>query len=140
MNGRAVDRGLRGRLTTKRAQQETVLAWLVQGATSWHQSDCQLPAEPPSITEATRLWRESTDLIYAFVEERVESAPERHLEMEKLRQDFNDWLPPPHQPWGKQTFAERFDQHDAMRALGAVRSQHPKTRRSAFKGVALKFE
>jgi len=139
-DGQAVDRGLRGRLMAKRSQQEAVLAWLVQGAASWHQSDCQLPADPPSINEATRLWRESTDLIYAFVEERVESAPERYIEVEKLREEFNIWLPTPHQPWGRQTFAERFDQHETMRALGAVRGQHPKTRRSAFKGVALKDE
>jgi putative DNA primase/helicase len=138
--GRPVDRGLRGRLMTKPGQQEAVLAWLVQGATSWHQSDCQLPEEPPSIKEATRLWRESTDLIFAFVEERIDSEPGHYLDVERLREEFNDWLPSPHQPWGRQTFAERFDQHEAMRALGAVRGQHPKTRRSAFKGVALKVE
>ncbi len=60
-----------------------------------------------------------------------------YVEVEDVREAFNDWLPPPHQAWGRQTFGERFEGHEALRALGAVRGQHPRTRRAVFKGLAL---
>ena len=57
--------------------------------------------------------------------------------MEKLREEFNDWLTPPHQPWGKQTFAERFEAHEAMRNLGARRGKHPVSRQAVFQFVKI---
>ncbi len=57
--------------------------------------------------------------------------------MEALREKFNDWLTPPHQPWGKQTFAERFEAHEAMRSLGARRGKHPVSRQAVFQFVKI---
>ncbi len=89
------------------------------------------------MAEATQAWRETTDLIYAFARERLVEAPGECVEVEDVRLAFNYWLPPPHQEWGRQTFGERFENHEALRALGVVRGLHPKTRRAVFKGLAL---
>jgi len=140
-DGLNADKGLRGRLMSRRDQQEAVLVWLVQGAMSWSDNQRQLPAEPASVVEATQGWRESTDLIYAFASERLKATDAAHtIDAERLREEFNDWLPRPHNDWGRQTFAERFSDHEALRAMGATRGKHPKTRRSCFFGVTLKIE
>ncbi len=139
-DGLPVDHGLRSRLMDGQAQQEAVLAWLVHGARLWLAAGLELPPDPEVITGATQDWRETTDLIYAFVRDHLEAASDSRVEVEKLREEFNYWLPAPHQPWGRQTFGERFEQHEAMRALGAVRGLHPSTRRACFNGVRLTTE
>lgn len=138
LDGQRVDRGLRSRLMTDPAAQEAVLAWLVQGATLWYLDDLVLPEDSAAIREATQFWRESTDFIYAYSQERLIAEPGRIISVERVRDDFNDWLPEPHQKWGKNTFAERFEQHEALRKLGAVRGKDPVSRRAVFKGIGLR--
>ncbi len=41
---------------------------------------------------------------------------------------------------GQADLRERFEQHEAMSALGAVGTLHPKTRRASFLGVRLATE
>ena len=130
------DLTLRDRVIRGREQQEAVLAWLVEGALRWHSNDQHLPKPPGEIRQATQEWREGTDLIYAFVNDRLRRGGERDFVwVEALREEFNGWLTPPHQPWGKQTFAERFEAHEAMRALGARRGKHPVLRQAVFQFV-----
>ncbi len=136
-DGLPVDRGLRSRLMDGQAQQEAVLACLVEGACLWLAAGLELPEQSRAIKEATQAWRESTDLIYAFASDRLVNAAGEYVEVEDVREAFNAWLPPPHQAWGRQTFGERFESHEALRALGAVRGQHPRARRAVFKGLAL---
>ncbi len=62
--------------------------------------------------------------------------PGTQMRMDRLRQEFNDWLPTPHQPWGKQAFGERFEGHEAL-GLDVTRALHPKTRRDVFRGLVL---
>ncbi len=109
----------------------------MEGARLWLGAGLELPEQSDAIKQATQTWRESTDLIYAFVSERLVDAAGEYVEVEDVREAFNAWLPPPHQAWGRQTFGERFESHEALRALGAVRGQHPRTRRAVFKGLAL---
>ena len=135
-DGLDIDEGLRPRLLNEQPQQQAVLAWLVAGACEWSQANLKLPETPEVILQATQAWREMSDLLYAFATERLVPAPQTvSIDTETMRSEFNEWLQPPHHPWGKQTFGERFEQHDAIRHLGARFGKHPKTRRSCFFGV-----
>ncbi len=134
-DGEPVDRGLRSRLMARPGQQEAVLAWLVTGAGLWHQEGLELPPDPEAVREATQAWRESTDLIYAFTIQHLVASEQGQLEVEALREAFNDWLSPPHQKWGVNTFSERFADHEALRQLGATRGKHPRSRRAVLKGI-----
>lgn len=138
-DGLALDTGLRQRVLHNQQQQQAVLAWLVEGARLWFEASLVLPPEPQSIADATREWRESSDLIFAFVNERVTADEGAWLDSEKLREEFNEWLTAPHRPWGTQTFGERFGNHDAIRELGGVRGRHTKTRRAGFAGITLTY-
>lgn len=139
-DGVPVDLGLRSRLIDGQSQQEAALAWVVEGARMWFSEGMVLPADPASVRAATQVWRQSTDLIHAYAAERLVSDAIAFVETEKLRLDFNEWLPAPHHPWGMQTFAERFEQHEALLGLGASRGQHSRTRRSGFRGVRVRSE
>jgi len=55
--------------------------------------------------------------------------------MQEMLENFNESLDKPHNPWGMVTFAQRLEGHPALKALGAVRGKHPRTRKSGFKGV-----
>ncbi|MFW5471061.1 phage/plasmid primase, P4 family [Knoellia sp. CPCC 206435] len=134
-DGLPADPGLRGRLFNEVPQQEAVLAWLVEGARRWAADDYKLPQMPEAVEEATKEWRESSDVIYAFVSDRLRSSARGLIEVEHLRAEFNAWLPEPHHPWGIQTFGERFERHEAIKALGASRGKHPANRRAVFEGM-----
>jgi P4 family phage/plasmid primase-like protien len=129
---------LRDRLIRGQAQQQAVLAWVVDGAKRWHEASCVLPSLPAVVEEATSEWRRSCDVIFDFVQDMLRSSPDGFVETEHLREQFNDWVKPPHLPWGKQKFGQRFEQHPAMQGLGAERGKHPSTRRAGFFGVAYK--
>ncbi len=81
-DGLPVDRGLRSRLMDGQAQQEAVLAWLVEGARLWLAAGLELPEQSRAIKEATQAWRESTDLIYAFASDRLVDAAGEYVEVE----------------------------------------------------------
>lgn len=137
-DGTPVDRGLRQRLIHEGPQQEAVLAYLVEGARSWYEAGLELPDLPAAIVAATDRWRRGTDLLYSFATERLAPAdPARAIDTERLREAFNDWLPPPHREWGRQIFAERVENHDALKEMGARRGLHPTTRRSCIFGIKL---
>jgi P4 family phage/plasmid primase-like protien len=136
-DGQNLDTGLRQRVVHGREQQQAVLAWLVDGARRWYEAGLTLPTTPETITTATREWREVTDVIFAFANERLVAEANGTIDSEFLRREFNDWMPQPHREWGMQTFGERFANHDALRELGARRGRHPKNRRACFFGIAL---
>jgi len=133
---RTADGNLRSRLGEGREQQEAVLAWLVRGAHNWWLADCQLPPLPDIVVHATQAWREEGDPLFAFIESRLTACPHGFAFLQEMLENFNDSLDKPHNPWGMVTFAQRLEGHPALKALGAVRGKHSRTRNSGFKGVA----
>ena len=139
-DGQPIDRNLRGRLMDQPAQQEAVLAWLIEGAQAWFSAEMILPPDSEAIRNATQTWRETSDLIYAFVQDCLRARPGHSIEVTKLLEEFNYWQPAGHHDWGLQTFSERFAEHEAMRRLGAERGKDPTTRRAVFKNIGLRLE
>ncbi len=83
----------------------------------------KLPEEPKAITKATREWRESTDLIYAFAV--IGSTPIRRARWRWKTYAISSttgFRRPTVRV--KQTFTERFTDHEALRELGAGRGKH----------------
>jgi P4 family phage/plasmid primase-like protien len=135
-----VDRGLRTRMTEEPAQLRAMLNWLIVGAHRWYRAGKLLPATPEAVQAATQEWRASSDLIAGFAAERLRCDPGRFTETKALLDAFNDeFLPTNSQPWTMRTFSERLENHDSLRELGGVKAKHPKSRRSGFTGVALRY-
>ncbi len=126
-DGLPVDRDLRSRLMDRQRQQEAVLAWLVEGRAPLAGRRAGV-ARRVRRHQAGHAGRARDDGLHLCLRPGApRGRPGSQVEVERLREEFNDWLPAPHKPWGRQTFGQRFAQHEAMRALGAVRALHPST-------------
>lgn len=117
-NDREGDPTLRDRIRSgANGQHEAILTWLVQGASKWYAAGRVMPELPVRIAADTRSWRAETDLVQAYMAERLEPDPGSHVLCRELLADFNDWLASNgHRPWSDRTFASRFGGHsDAQR-------------------------
>lgn len=91
---------------------EAVLAWLVEGAVAWYAADRRFPALPGKVVEDTLTWRRGTDMVMAYLDERVELVPRECVLSSELLEDFNEWIEDKGlNPWSEKTFASRFGQH-----------------------------
>lgn len=73
-NMRLGDPHLRARLRKARAQQEAVLAWVIEGARRHYAAGEKMPPDPPAIHAETEAWRETSDPVRRFLNENVEAA------------------------------------------------------------------
>ena len=110
------DPGLRQRLKTGRRQREAILAWLVEGARQWYAMDCDMSgAEPESIARAREEWRKDEDVIWRFVEERIEFHPDAHIMSTTLYEQYKTWIVTHGQPaWAEANFNKQFVNHDLI--------------------------
>lgn len=121
-NARPSDPHLRTRLEQSRdGQNEAVLAWLVAGAMKWYAADEQFPEFPPSVVEKLKEWREMSDPLHGYVVDRLVKDPGYAVQVSDLYEDFVEWQEDQgHTVWAERTFANRFRQHEGVKALGAV--------------------
>jgi putative DNA primase/helicase len=109
------DPGLRDRLRRGRAQQEAVLAWLVQGAIEWYHDKRVMPPLPERVQRDTRAWRAESDLVLAYLDEHVIFDVESHVISAELFSDFNRWLLGRRlKEWGDKTFTSRLAGHGSV--------------------------
>lgn len=110
---RTGDPGLRERLALgDDGQHEAVLAWLVAGATAWYEADKVMPPLPERVQADTRAWRAESDLIVAYLDERIIFDTNAHIMSAELLDDFNEWITRRgHRTWSDRTFAARFGGH-----------------------------
>lgn len=118
------DPGLRQRLIEGHAQQEAVLAWLVEGARRWYAAGRVMPPHPEAVVTDTMKWRAECDLILAYWMERIEPCPDSHILSSDLLVDFNAWLDSrSHPKWSDKTFGGRFEGHDQSATHGVTRKK-----------------
>lgn len=110
---RCGDPTLRDRCKTDPDVLAAALAWLVDGARKWYAAGKIMPAPPAVIVSDTRAWRAESDLITAYLDDRIVLDTESHVLAIELLDDFNGWLKDRgHTGWSDKTFAARFDGHD----------------------------
>lgn len=122
-NDRRGDGGILTRLQDNETHQlDAVLAWIVEGA-KWFYRD-GLPQVPDEIVEDMALWRGSSDLVAAYLAERIEWDSTSKVVSSELFADFTDWLNESgHANWNDQTFASRFDQHEEVTKHNVTKSR-----------------
>lgn len=101
----AVARGTGGR-------REAVLAWVVEGARQWYAADRVMPDLPEQVQSDTDAWRLESDLVLAFVSERLVPEPGCHVLTSQVLAELNLWLEiRGHRPWSSQLLTSRFEGH-----------------------------
>lgn len=116
---RPADPHLRHRMeTSPTGQHEAVLAWVVEGARRWYERGCEMPPFPPSVEENMRAWRASSDPLQDYLATEVAPDPDSMVQVRDLYDDFSEWqLREGHPLWNERTFANRFRQHEGVKAM-----------------------
>lgn len=135
--GTLSDPALRHRVHTGRAQQQAVLAWLVNGALAYHRDRMRLPKPSQAVEQRTQDWRARSDVLLRFFESRYTFDPKASAETGQVLADFNVYVEQVERGrhWAMTTFTDRLDNNDILRDRGVVRGRHPRTRRSEVRGV-----
>ncbi len=80
-----IDRELPGKLL---AESEGILAWAVAGAVRWYREGL---GRPPEVAEANREWRDQSDHLGRFVEERCVCGDAYSVKAGALYSDYKTW-------------------------------------------------
>jgi putative DNA primase/helicase len=111
---------------------EAVLAWLVEGAVKWYAADRMMPEMPESVAEGTRDWRKKSDLVLAYIDDRIDFNAQSHVTAEDLADDVNNWLSEHDQAeWDARTVASRFGEHGEVADRG-VRKKRVRSGRAGL--------
>jgi P4 family phage/plasmid primase-like protien len=126
------DGALKERLHTEPAQQEAVLAWLVEGAL--------MEDEPPisrAMHEATGDWRAGVDLVASFCDEHLEPDPDARVDRKTLLDAYNEHATGlGHKRLTGRTFTERFREHPQAKAWHVAEGRSSSGRH--WQGIRLK--
>lgn len=129
------DPRLRERLRGGReGQHEAVLAWVVVGARGWYEAGRVLPPPPTRVLTDTESWRFESDLVLAYIHDRLVFDQQACVLATELFTDFGMWHDSRGQgskPWAENTFTQRFGEHDAT-----TRESVRKTRTRRFDGLS----
>jgi putative DNA primase/helicase len=116
---RIIDRQLRHRLRTGRAQREAMLAWIVAGAVAWYRDgigSCE------SVDEATDQWRRTEDAIAQFIDDRLVIDPDGRVSGQELFGAYQDWCGAEGRPAkSNKNFSIEFMDHPDVLAAGITK-------------------
>lgn len=108
---------------------EAALAWIVQGAKRWYDEGRIMPPAPAKVAEDTKKWRGSSDLVVAYIEDRLVFDPEACVTSTDFLDDVNEWLRDRrHREWSDQLVAARFGTHEEFMKNGVAKTR-PKSPR-----------
>ncbi len=119
---RTGDPRLRERLRAGQdGQREAVLAWVVAGARRWYQDGRVLHEPPAQVIRDTTAWRHESDLVLAYMDDRLVFDPAACVLATELFADFCAWQESRgsgSKQWAENTFAQRFGEHDTATREG----------------------
>ena len=94
-------------------RREAVLAWVVEGARRWYANERVMPSAPARVVADTRAWRGESDLVLAYLSERIVFDSRACVTTGDLLDDMNDWLVENgHHRWSNKTLSSRFGGHE----------------------------
>lgn len=121
-NRRLGDPGLRGRLKFGAAQQEALLAWLVEGAMRYYAANETMPEVPASVARDTEEWRHGQNPLDQFLQEMVEPEDGYCIAGTDLFVEYTSWLATNgHAKWSDQLLAERMRASELVASWGATK-------------------
>lgn len=89
------------------------LAWRIEGAKRWYEYEALEVDVPPSVKQASLVWRKRSDHILAWAEDMLVADLTRFTLSSDLRDSFNLWLRQHgYSSWGAKLFLERFETTD----------------------------
>ena len=95
---------------------EAVLAWLVEGAMQWENAGRVMPPVPPRVVADTKAWRTDSDVILAYLEERMCFDAGRWVTSGDFVHDFNVWVAARGgQRWSEKLLSSRLAEHHEMK-------------------------
>ena len=113
------DPSLRDKLKHGPAQQEAVLAWLIEGAGRWYANDRKLPGQPASVRESTLEWRKDADQWLAYADDHLMLESGAAIWLEDVQRTLNAWQQGRGQrTWGMSTFKARLQANPWMKQVG----------------------
>ncbi|MFJ1536359.1 phage/plasmid primase, P4 family [Streptomyces mirabilis] len=116
--------GLKDRVVHGKAQNEALLAWLVNGAKRWYAAERRFPPQPTAVARETRKWRTDSDIILKYWTERLTPDPEAHVMTMDLVNDFTAFLKESNQPaWSEKTITGRFESHEETKQANVARER-----------------
>lgn len=131
--GDGLDPTLRRRVQRQIAQQEAVLAWLVEGAL-W---DVPEPSERMSADLAE--WRAESDPIATFIGQRLWLSLDGFTPRAEIYEAFSDYLVSEGaQPWGARKFWQRWREHPLVESVSQkIEEAKPHTGPRGISGIVL---
>lgn len=125
------DDRFRARLAAgKGGRSEAVLAWVVAGAVRWYAADRLMPPAPARVVQDTREWRQETDLVLAYITDRIVFDASASVTTSDLLEDVNSWLTVAgHHIWSDKLLTSRFGSHEEVTGhhVTKVRTRDPKS-------------
>ncbi len=113
------DATLRDRVKMNPQALEAALAWAAAGARRWYELERIMPVLPERVEADTLVWRKESDLVLAFLDERVVFDLDACIVGADLKAEFNTWIKDKGQrEWGDKTFIARFGGHDLLSQNG----------------------
>ncbi|UNK47120.1 phage/plasmid primase, P4 family [Arthrobacter sulfonylureivorans] len=117
------DPALRQRITQKESR-EAALAWIVAGAQAWYAAGQTMPPAPAAVEADSLAWRAESDLVLAYIQDRLQFDPDSAVLTTELHEDFSDWLRRHgHTAWSDQTFTARFADHSETTTAGVTKTR-----------------
>ncbi|HTS98342.1 MAG TPA: phage/plasmid primase, P4 family [Streptosporangiaceae bacterium] len=98
-----------------------MLAWLVAGAVRWYAGEPgrdprTMGEAPATVREDLRAWRESCDVLFGFLSERLEFDQGAHVLASDLQDEIGRWLRSRgHKEWGAELLSARLSVHSDFR-------------------------
>jgi len=108
-----------------------ILAWLVAGCLEWQQRGLD---EPEAILQATQDYRDESDILKTFLDERTERGEHLKIALAALYQNYQAWCV---EAGEKEMAQRRFGQAIRARGFEQLKGFGP-TGAAGFKGIALK--
>jgi putative DNA primase/helicase len=107
-----------------------ILAWAIRGCLLWQRHGLSLP---PSIDMATKGYREESDPILEYLQERYEMGNDAFVESSHLRRDYEEWaIENGEKPLNQRSLADR------LRAKGFLNERQGHNRTRGWKGLCRK--
>lgn len=96
-------------------RREAALAWAIAGARWWYANGRVVPPAPAQVEEDTRRWRQSCDLLLAYLADRIVFDAEACVLAAELLEDLNGWLVQHgNQPWSDKLLSARLGGHEEV--------------------------